>query len=67
MVKGNPFDPEACAEYVFVKSLDEQAYLFEDEGLHRLIDVLGEMSAGGEFGYSQGEVLHMLREYKGRH
>jgi hypothetical protein len=66
-VVGNPFDPEDCARYVFIKSLDEQAYLFEDEELHRLIDVLGGMSAGEEFFYSQGEVLDMLRAYVSSH
>lgn len=48
-VVGIPFDPEVCARYIFIKSLDEKSYLFEDEELHKLIGVLGGMSAGEEF------------------
>lgn len=66
-VASSPFDPEVCARYVFVKSLDEQAYLFEDDELHRLIDTLGGMSAGEEFFYSRDEVLDMLMAYVSSH
>ena len=62
-VETHPYEPEACARYVYVKSLDERAYRYTDEKLNRLLDVIGGMSAGEEFFYSRDEVLEMLRSY----
>lgn len=52
-VLNHPYAPEPFAEYVYMKSLDEKSYRYEDQELNRLLDTLRGMSAGEEFYYSK--------------
>jgi len=62
-IETQPYDPEICARYVYVKSLDARAYRYGDKRLNVLLDAIGGMSAGEEFFYSKDELLEMLRLY----
>jgi hypothetical protein len=62
-IETRPYDPEACAQYVYVKSLDARTYRHHDKKLNTLLDVIGGMSAGEEFFYSKDELLEMLTSY----
>ncbi|MBM2767949.1 hypothetical protein [Burkholderia anthina] len=62
-IETQPYDPEICARYVYVKSLDARAYRYGDKRLNVLLDAIGGMSAGEEFFYSKDELLEMLKLY----
>lgn len=62
-IETQPYDPEACARYVYIKSLDARAYRYGDKKLSTLLDLMGGMSAGEEFFYSKDELLEMLHLY----
>lgn len=62
-IETQPYDPETCARFVYVKSLDEMAYRYGDKKLNTLLDIMGGMSAGEEFFYSKDELLEMLNSY----
>lgn len=62
-IETQPYDPEICARYVYVKSLDDRSYRYGDQKLNTLLDTIGGMSAGEEFFYSKYELLEMLNSY----
>ena len=62
-IETQPYDPEICDRYVYVKSLDARAYRYSDKRLNVLLDAIGGMSAGEEFFYSKDELLEMLKLY----
>lgn len=62
-IETQPYTPEDCARYVYVKSLDSMAYRYSDQRLNTLLDAIGGMSAGEEFFYSKDEVLAMFKSY----
>ncbi|KVU32959.1 hypothetical protein [Burkholderia ubonensis] len=62
-IETQPYDPEICARYVYVKSLDDRSYRYGDQKLNTLLDTIGGMSAGEEFFYSKDELLEMLNSY----
>ncbi|KVD14887.1 hypothetical protein WI80_08025 [Burkholderia ubonensis] len=62
-IETQPYDPEICARYVYVKSLDDRSYRYGDQKLNTLLDTIGGMSAGEEFFYSKDELLEMLNPY----
>ncbi|KVD73883.1 hypothetical protein WI89_11380 [Burkholderia ubonensis] len=62
-IETQPYDPEICARYVYVKSLDDRSYRYGDQKLNTLFDTIGGMSAGEEFFYSKDELLEMLNSY----
>ncbi|WP_080407354.1 hypothetical protein [Burkholderia ubonensis] len=62
-IETQPYDPEICARYVYVKSPDDRSYRYGDQKLNTLLDTIGGMSAGEEFFYSKDELLEMLNSY----
>ncbi|KVD13364.1 hypothetical protein [Burkholderia ubonensis] len=62
-IETQPYDPEICARYVYVKSLDDRSYRYGDQKLNTLLDTIGGMSAGEGFFYSKDELLEMLNSY----
>ncbi|MCR4470691.1 hypothetical protein [Burkholderia sp. SCN-KJ] len=62
-IEAQTYDPEICARYVYLKSLDARAYRYGDKRLDTRLDTIGGMSAGEEFVYSKTELLEMLKAY----
>ncbi|WP_080410724.1 hypothetical protein [Burkholderia ubonensis] len=62
-IETQPYDPEICARYAYVKSLDDRSYRYGDQKLNTLLDTIGGMSAGEEFFYSKDELLEILNSY----
>jgi len=62
-VTNYPYNVKECADYAFLKKLDEKTYLFDDVKLNGILNTLIAMTAGEEweFSLSQDKVLDMLR------
>lgn len=58
-----PYNPERCANFAFIGSLDHQSYRYGDLKLDGIVDLIQGIGTGEEFYYSQGELIEMLESY----